>query len=251
MTKLTEADKTEIRREYGNNPNVSLADLAKRFGRGRSTIHRIIHTCDAVSSTAPSRKRARRETKRNTVPPEHLPVRQEQPRTAPLQTSARVEAEQIMGELLSLYKVQMSRLDELIIQEQEYKKTVAGDKLRDKLTIETFKSFGSPTVTRYKDLTAANKAVIDALLPKEKFDELWNVHSKMAISMGDLKRTLGQMADLAKNVVMYFDNRQVNVTATCARCSRPLKERLQEYEQLWVEESEANVIDVKATEESE
>jgi hypothetical protein len=36
------------------------------------------------------------------------------------------------------------------------------------------------------------------------------------------------MSFLAKNITLYFDNRQVNMTATCARCSRPLKERLQE-----------------------
>lgn len=237
MSKISEADIVEMRRLYGNE-RWSLRKIAKHFKCHHSTVAEVINRCDPTKQTAPFKKRVREPTKPDTTPPQHAPdkVVREPPRTEVLQASAKVEAEQIMAELVSLFNSQMAELQDLKAREAEYKKHAAKlDSIRDKLAIATYHVI-------YKQLELEGQAVINALAHEQRYKDTFQLYMMSSAALDSVKDTLSRMAALQKNMVMYFDNRQVNVTPTCARCSRPLRERIQDYEQLWVQDYEAKII---------
>jgi hypothetical protein len=187
MTKLTEADKVEIRVIYGNNPGMSYEDVANTYKEGtgrklhRSTVMRIIKERDPTAGdTLPSKRRGRMGTHGatpNDFVAQHTPlaVVQEPPRTEALQSGANKQAQAIMKELQALLSQEATRLQELDRAEAELKDRTAGLPVQDK----------------YKLLSG--------------------IHKDWEKNREGMRQTLSDMAYLSKTLVMYFDNRQVHI----------------------------------------
>lgn len=230
MTRLTDADIADIRRYYGNHPGKSYRDVAKVFNTSKSTVERVLKTAQPVGFDTPSNKKHAREgTRRDTVPGQ-LAVKQEQPRTDILTASAKVEAEHIMGELVRLYNAQMSELQDLKQKEADYKKQAEDlSAIRNRIAIGKYHII-------YKQLKPEGKVVVDALVNEQRYKDTFQIYMMSAAALDSVKATLAQMATLQKNIVMYFDNRQATVIQVCPKCSRPLRERIAEYEEIWPQE---------------
>jgi len=192
--RITDADILEMRRLYANK-RMSYREIAKQFQCHHSTIARCIKTCDPVSpfpNKNQTKTRARKATKSDT-----LSLPQDKPRTKALIAGAKNEAQAIMQELDTLYRDESSRLKALQRCESEYKKKLSVKELRNMVAIRIYKTDG---VTGYDNLPPKGKALVDALLPKYKFEELYKLYSKMSSAMIGMKATLDQMDRCARGL---------------------------------------------------
>jgi len=196
---ITEADKVEMRRLHANK-GMTTREIAKIFKIHHSTVARVLKTCDAVSATAPSRTKAARvrgatpsdkkksqspkRQRKPVAPVASLELPREQPKTEVLQASARIEAADIMERLDELLQGQMSRLQAVQDAEAEFK-------------------------TSYLKAIKSSKEKKD--IPGRIYQLVMKMNQDHNEAIEGVQRTLSQMASLHKNIVMYFDNRQVNI----------------------------------------
>ena len=176
--RLTESDIVEMRRLYAKGK--SYREIAVMFQCHHETVRRVLKTCDAVSATAPSRKRARGATGCDTVAfvapaPE---VVRDRERVAPLVAGATNEAQRIMRELNALLTGQQQRLTAVVEAERKFNTLAKGQ-------------LGNDPGKRY------------ALAMKMNDDH------NAAIS--GVMRTLEQMGRLTKTLNINVDARSVNV----------------------------------------
>ena len=103
MSKLTETDKTEIRRLYGNNTDgtVTMDTLAVQFDVSKTTISRVINQGDNVNTNVTNRNKSNKKvTKTN-------------PRTEKLTNGAVNQSARIMEELSDIFEGQKAELDDI------------------------------------------------------------------------------------------------------------------------------------------
>ena len=215
MAKLSPADRIEIRRLYGNG-GYSYGDLAKQFRVGRTAISDTIHgnykppepnpkgnkrpkpvPQRAGNKTEHQNKKEQNEGLGKVEKPEPDPVKE-----ARLDDGGKKQIQWVQKELDKLFKRQASDLEELQLQEDAYKSTLMDDSLRDRIAMRAFAKQG---VTKYSALGPDAKEVVDGLLPKYRFDELWLVHNKMSMALIGIKDTLGRMSQLQRSLVLNFN----------------------------------------------
>jgi transposase len=180
--RLTESDLVEMRRLYAKGN--SYRQIAVMFKCHHETVRRVLKTCDAVSATAPSRKRARGATESDVVAC-----------VAPLVAGATNEAQRIMGNLQTLLANETERFEALQVEERAYRKKALNDEaLRDMVAMQLYKG------THYTALGQGEKDKVEAMLPKFRFDALYKLYAQMSLSMLGVKQTLEQMGRLTKTL---------------------------------------------------
>jgi hypothetical protein len=129
-----------------------------------------------------------------------------------LELGAINDTEAIKDELALIFDGQKVELDKLLAEYEKVKKDLK-DKahMRDEVTIALFGQAEMPYY-RFDQLPEGLRSVVDGRLAEFGFSKMYKLFMMMQSATDKLKETLEQMANLQKAIVMYFDNRQVNVT---------------------------------------